>query len=55
MEDLRVYSVNFFAIFISALESLNPYLQSIVLILTIIYTSMGIINRFKNNKNNGKD
>lgn len=54
MEDLRVYSLNFFAIFISAFETLNPYLQSIVLLLTIIYTAMGIFNRFKN-KNNGKD
>jgi len=55
MEDLKIYSLNFFAIAISALESLNPYLQSIVLLLTIVYTTIGIINRLKNNKHNGKD
>ena len=55
MEDLKIYSLNFFAITISVLESLNPYLQSIVLLLTIVYTAIGIINRLKNNKHNGKN
>tara|TARA_S200002703_G_scaffold71111_1_gene61687 strand:- start:57 stop:215 length:159 start_codon:yes stop_codon:yes gene_type:complete len=51
MEDLKIYGINISAIVLSALDSLNPILQSIVLASTATYTIIRII---KNLKGNGK-
>jgi hypothetical protein len=47
MEDLRTYTFNIAAILISGLESINPYLQTLVLISTFVYTLQRIIKNIK--------
>lgn len=49
MDNVRIYGVNIFAILFSGIQEINPYLQTIVLILTIIYTSIQIIKKIKSN------
>ena len=50
MQDLRIYGLNIGAIIFSAISDINPVLQTVVLGLTIIYTSIKIHNLL-----NGKD
>jgi len=49
MDNVRTYGANFFAILFSGIEDVNPYLQSVVLVLTIIYTCIQIIKKIKSN------
>ncbi len=46
MEDLRIGFVNFFALGISISEA-NPMLQSISLILAVVYTSISIYKKLR--------
>lgn len=50
MQDLRIYGLNIGAIIFSAISNINPVLQTVVLGLTIIYTSIKIHNLL-----NGRD
>lgn len=50
MNDLKIYGLNIGAIVFSAINNINPTLQSIVLIMTIIYTGIKIYQQL-----NGKD
>lgn len=47
MENFRVYGLNFGAIIFSAIPSINENLQTVVLILTIIWTGLQIIKSLK--------
>jgi len=47
MEDLKIYGLSFGAILISVINQINPYLQTIVLITSIIYTVLRIIKNLK--------
>ena len=47
MDNLRVYGLNFGAIIFSAIPSINENLQTIVLILTIIWTGLQIFKSLK--------
>jgi hypothetical protein len=38
MEDLKIYGLNLGAIFISVIDNINPYLQTIVMVTSISYT-----------------
>jgi len=49
MESLKVYGINIVALLTTSM-TINETLQSIVLSLTIIYTSVNIINQFRNGK-----
>lgn len=42
MQDLRIYGLNLGAIIFSAVDNINPTLQTIVLLLTIAYTLIKI-------------
>ena len=42
MQDLRIYGLNLGAIIFSAVDNINPTLQTIVLLLTIAYTAIKI-------------
>ena len=46
MEDLRIGFVNFFALGISISEA-NPILQSVSLVLAVVYTSISIYKKIK--------
>jgi|DEB0MinimDraft_12_1074336.scaffolds.fasta_scaffold08489_4 hypothetical protein len=46
MEDLKIGFVNFFALGISISEA-NPMLQSISLVLAVVYTSISIYKKIK--------
>jgi len=46
MEDLRIFFVNFGALAFS-ITSVDPLLQTAVLLLSIVYTSIGIYKRLK--------
>ena len=50
MTDLKIYGLNITALFASSdmANGLNPILQSIVLLLTIIYTGINIYKKLKN-------
>ena len=50
MQDLRIYGLNIGAIIFSAITDINPLLQTVVLGLTIVYTTIKIHNLL-----NGKD
>jgi uncharacterized membrane protein len=50
VEDLRIYGLNLGAIVFSAMPNINTQLQTVVLLLTIIYTATKIYKQF-----NGKD
>lgn len=43
MEDLRIYGLNLGAIMFSAVNNINPALQTVVLVLTIIYKQIKIL------------
>jgi hypothetical protein len=51
MEDLKIYGINAVAVVISALDTLNPILQTLVLSLSAIYT---ILKIYKNLAEDGK-
>ena len=46
MEELKIGFVNFFALGISISEA-NPILQSVSLILAVVYTSISIYKKIK--------
>ena len=46
MQDLKIYGLNIGAMLFSVVNEINPILQTIVLILTIIYTSINIYKKF---------
>ena len=50
MTDFKIYSINLTALFASSslASGLNPMLQTIVLLLTIIYTGINIYKKLKN-------
>jgi len=52
MTDLKIYGLNITALFASSplVNGINPMLQTIVLLLTIIYTGINIFNKIKNGK-----
>jgi len=47
MEDLKIMGLNVGALVFSVIPDLNPILQTIVLILTIAYTILMIIKKYK--------
>jgi hypothetical protein len=47
MEDLKIFGLNVGALVFSILPDLNPILQTVVLLLTIIYTVLMIIKKIK--------
>lgn len=49
MTDLKIYGLNFTALFASSplASGINPMLQTVVLILTIIYTGINIYKKIK--------
>lgn len=42
MQDLKIYGVNIGAVAFSFLNDINPLLQTVVLIMTILYTGINI-------------
>ena len=42
IQDLRIYGLNVGAIMFSAINNINPALQTVVLVLTIVYTGIKI-------------
>lgn len=52
MEDLKIYGINLSAIFISLSNTLNQNLESLVLLLTIVYTIIGIYQKINKNERN---
>jgi len=46
VEDLKIYSINFIAL-ATSMTSVTPVLQTFVLLLSIIYTVIGIYKRLK--------
>ena len=50
MQDLRIYGLNIGAIIFSAIDAINPQLQTVVLLLSIVYTVIKIYQQL-----NGKD
>jgi hypothetical protein len=42
MQDLKIYGLNLGAIIFSTVSNINPTLQTVVLLLTIIYTLLKI-------------
>lgn len=53
MTDLKIYGLNITALFASSdmMNGINPLLQTIVLLLTIIYTGINIYKRLKDGRN----
>jgi len=50
MTDLKIYGLNITALFASSdIAGINPGLQTIVLLLTIIYTGINIYKKLKEN------
>jgi|TARA_R100000081_G_C4714467_1_gene114628 hypothetical protein len=47
MEDLKIFGLNVGALVFSVIPDLNPILQTIVLLLTIVYTILMIIKKYK--------
>lgn len=47
MQDLRIYGLNLGAIMFSTVSDINPALQTVVLVLTIIYTLTKIYKQIK--------
>lgn len=45
MENLKIYGINVGAIAFSLLDGINPMLQTISLILAIIYTAINIYKK----------
>jgi len=50
MDNLKLYGINFGAIFLTIVPDINQSLQTILLLLTIAYTGIQIYNKL-----NGKD
>ena len=46
MQDLKIYGLNVGAMIFSFVNEFNPVLQTIVLVLTIIYTAVNIYKQF---------
>jgi hypothetical protein len=51
IENLKIYGLNLGAIFISSIDSINPYLQTVVMATSIVYT---LIKIYKNLSEDGK-
>lgn len=47
MDELKIFGLNIGALLVSIMPNLNPVLQTIVLILTIVYTVLMIIKKAK--------
>jgi len=47
MQDLRIYGLNIGAVIFSSMPNINAQLQTVVLILTIIYTITKIYKQIK--------
>ena len=47
MQDLKIYGISLGGITFSIMPDINPILQTIVLLLTIIYTVIGIMQKLK--------
>ena len=47
MEDLKIFGLNVGDLVFSILPDLNPILQTVVLLLTIVYTILMIIKKVK--------
>jgi|TARA_B100002052_G_C15645918_1_gene490588 hypothetical protein len=47
MQDLKIYGISLGGITFSIMPDINPILQTIVLLLTIIYTVIGITQKLK--------
>ena len=47
IQDLRIYGLNLGAIMFSTVNNINPALQTVVLVLTIIYTLTKIYKQIK--------
>ncbi len=47
IQDLRIYGLNIAAVVFSSLPNINAQLQTVVLILTIIYTITKIYKQIK--------
>tara|TARA_R110000772_G_scaffold51182_2_gene117537 strand:+ start:232 stop:378 length:147 start_codon:yes stop_codon:yes gene_type:complete len=45
MENLKIYGINIGGLVFSVIPNINPNLQTIVLILTIVYTSINIFKQ----------
>ena len=45
MDELKIFGLNIGALLVSVMPNLNPVLQTIVLILTIVYTVLMIIKK----------
>jgi hypothetical protein len=50
METIKTYFINLFALMLTSVPTLNSYLQTIVLLLTIAYTGIQIYNKLNGNK-----
>ena len=46
MQDLKIYGLNIVAMLFSVVNEINPMLQTMVLVLTIIYTAVNIYKQF---------
>tara|TARA_B100000242_G_scaffold207451_1_gene150561 strand:- start:283 stop:429 length:147 start_codon:yes stop_codon:yes gene_type:complete len=47
MQDLKIYGISLGGITFSIMPDINPMLQTVVLLLTIIYTVIGIMQKLK--------
>ena len=45
MDELKIFGLNIGALLVSVMPNLNPILQTVVLLLTIIYTVLMIIKK----------
>lgn len=50
MQELKIYGINVGGFIFSLMPNINPMLQTIVLLLTIVYTGINIYKQI-----NGKD
>jgi|TARA_B100000212_G_scaffold7669_2_gene5789 hypothetical protein len=50
MNDLKIYGINVGAVAFSAMPNINPVLQTVVLVMTIVYTGMNIYIKLKDRK-----
>ena len=47
MQDLKIYGISLGGITFSIMPDINPMLQTVVLILTIVYTIIGITQKLR--------
>lgn len=47
MQDLKIYGISLGGITFSIMPDINPMLQTVVLLLTIVYTIIGIMQKLK--------